>query len=236
MVERLFAWLQTNKKDYGAGVALYCAYGADMRLKHVFLQGKNPFNETRLVQELQKLAGVELPTLSAPKVPAIVRQHDIDKPTNPSLPSAQATALLAATQREAHTAWKELMNQRALLFSLCKNVDDWEDENDPQRVSMRGKLALDILQFNDKVVMPAYDKLDYVKAHGKLPPVHASATQQLDEDYANLPDHKVKQTIDNLRKNLSKLRKREQTPERVAIITNHEASLQKLLIRWGSLK
>lgn len=240
MVERLLQWLNGNRKNYGAGVALYCAYGKDMRLKHVFLQGKNPFNESRLVKELQELAGVSepaaqtAPTLTRPSLPPSPKGESVR--VRPEEPSTQAPALLAAATHEAHTAWKELMNQRALLFGLCRKVDDWEDENDPQRVIMRGKLALEILTFNRKVVMPAYDKLDYVREHGKLPPVHADVTQDVDEDYANLPDHKVKQTIDNLRKNLSKLRKREQTPERVAIITNHELSLQKLLVRWDYLK
>ena len=126
------------------------------------------------------------------------------------------------------------MNKRAMLFALCQ-TDGWEDENEPGKVAVRGKIALDILNYHEKVVVPAYDKLDHVRATGQLP--KATSPAQIEEqDYDLLPDHMVKQTIDNLRKNLSKMRRREQTPERIALIEKHEASLEKLLQRWASLK
>lgn len=235
MVEKITAWLK-GTRDYGTGVALYVAYGSDRKLKHALLQGKNPFNEKRLHAELSALAGdsyQEKPVVHFTANPIL--QDVAAKLTPPPLKIAAPSAgLLAAVQTEAHNTWKELMNKRAMLFALCQ-TDGWEDENDPGKVSIRGRIALDILQYHEKVVVPAYDKLDHVRSTGKLPQV-TNVNEVAEQDYELLPDHLVKQTIDNLRKNLGKIRKREQTPERIALIEKHEASLQKLLKRWAYLK
>jgi hypothetical protein len=240
MRDKIAAWLKGNR-DYGMGVALYVAYGTDRKLKHALLQGKNPFNEKRLLAELSAMVHempVPGPANSQPqavKFTAVPYRQQSEQNPLPSIRITESsTALIARVQQEAFTAWKELMNKRAMLFALCQ-TDGWEDENEPGKVAMRGKLALEILEFHDKVVLPAYNRLDHVRATGTLPKEMSAAPTQ-EEAYSALPDHQVKRTIDNLRKNLGKMRRREPTPERLAMIAEHEANLQKLLRRWDSLK
>lgn len=205
-------WLE-GTRPYSDGVALYCAYGADMKLKLSLVRGENEYSKKALAKALEEMVAAAPPAT----LPTAVVPPD----------------LLAVVTNEAHTTWKELMNKRAVLLSLCRNASPM-DENDAASVAVRGKLALEILQYNKEHVLPAYDKLDYVRVHGKLPAIQPK--QEVDESVALVPDHLVKQHIDNLRKNLSKLRKRPATAERVAIISTHEKHLNQLLERWACLK
>lgn len=186
-----------------------------MQLKQSLIKGENEFSKKALVAALEKM----------------IRKDDAAAPPPPPAPASPE--LLAAVTEEAHRAWKEMMNDRALLLSLARNVNPMT-ENAAADIEVRGKLALKILRFHKHSVMPAYDKLDYVRTYGQLPP--ARPDQLPDTDAIDVPDHLLKQTIDNLRKNLSKMRKREATPERVALIQKHEATLNSLLQRWDSLK
>lgn len=210
--ERILQWLN-GTRNYSDGVALYCAFGDDMQLKLSLVKGENEFSKKALVAAFEKM----------------VRPPDATEVPKPAEASPE---LLAAVTEEAQKAWKQLMNERALLLSLCRNANSMA-ENAAADVQVRGKLALQILRFHKNTVLPAYDKLDYVRLYGQLPP--ARPDQLPDTDALIVPDHLLKQTIDNLRKNLGKMRKREATPERVALIEKHEANLKQLLQRWDSL-
>lgn len=222
MKDKILAWLSTFKAPFAEGVALYFAYGSNLLTKHKLLQGESPENRTLLRNSLLEIPGIRE-----------ARPAETQPPAS-TTPTAAHTALVAALRQEAHLHWKELMNMRAVLFRLCRH-EVQEAENEPQKVQIRGKMALDIILYNRKVVTPAYDKVRYAEQHGTLPP-DALQAQEAPEDYLHLPDHKVKSTIDNIRKNLSKLRKREPSPERLALIARHESNLEKLLARWHSLK
>ena len=54
-------------------------------------------------------------------------------------------------------------------------------------------------------------------------------------EYDNLPDHLVKKTLDNLRKNYNKIKNREQTPERIELLQKHEKNIKKLMAKWDLL-
>lgn len=240
--KKIQLWLNSDR-PYGKGVALYVAYGSNLIIKHKLLQGDTPGNRAILELELKRLVSNDDAPIPKPDTqPAVVETTPIlaavpnpavHKPTN-HIPTSNP-ALAAAVRTEAHKTYREMMNKRAVLLTLCRS-EPWEDENSTDRIALRGGIALDILDFNKKAVTPAYDKLEYVEQHGHLPPVLVPSNEDDEDDYSLLPDAKVKPTIDNIRKNLSKLRKREPTEERLALIKRHEKNLDKLLIRWHSLK
>lgn len=214
MYEAIQRWLSSPTKDWQQGVALYMAHGQDLLFKRTLLMGQNEFARKRLVRELDLVVGA------------------VQAAAGPVKPDAD---VLAAVTAEAHKTWKELANMRARLFALCKTAP-WDDENAPQKVQLRGEMALDILKYHDTVVVPAYNRRDYVLQHGQLPPPETVVATVESTDHVHVPDHMLKATIDNLRKNLSKIRKREPTPERLQLIASHEATLENLLNRWHSLK
>ena len=80
-----------------------------------------------------------------------------------------------------------------------------------------------------------YDKAEYVRINGRLPDQPALEPDD-ESDYDNIPDHMVKQELDNLRKNYNKMKKRPQTPERVVLLQKHEMNIKKLEDKWHSLK
>ena len=122
------------------------------------------------------------------------------------------------------------MNARAVVFALA-NTGDFSDPNTPDRITARAKLALQVVQGFVKTSQ-LYDNAAFVKEYGRLPGSESGD----DNEYDHLPDNLVKPTLDNLRKNINKIKKREQTPERVALLQKHEANLKKLESRWHSLK
>jgi hypothetical protein len=139
--------------------------------------------------------------------------------------------LWLACKKQADTLYKTIMNKRAELFALGR-MDDMTDPNAPDRIEARRQLALDVVTGYEEVSL-LYEKADYVKLHGKLPEVKPP---EKEPDVEDLPDHLVKQTLDNLRKNYNKIKNREQTPERVALLQKHESNIKKLEERWHSLK
>jgi len=237
MVERLYNWLQQRRPDYGAGVALYCALGSNRALKQLMLAGQTTFTSTQLRLELQKLCDA-LGKQPAPNVPVAKPAGTVKiaaiAPTATTKPVAPNRALIERCLADANTAYKQMMNKRAVLLALCA-VEDWDDVNSLDKVQTRGQLALELLQYNQKVVTPAYDTLEYVQAHGRLPPSQ-NVPNHVENAYQHLTDAQVKPTIDNLRKNLNKMEKREPTPERLQLIAHHRQQLDKLLQRWASLK
>jgi len=214
--EKIIQWLSNPKAPFAEGVALYFANGNSLKVKHQLLQGETIANRALLVTSLKSIPGI-------PDV-------------QPATDSPQLkTAILASLRQEAFTAWKELMNKRAVLLRMCRFAPG-EAENNPEHVQLRGRLALEIIRYNRNEVTTAYDNLYNYERNGQLPELPTEECEPDQDEYALLPDVRVKATIDNLRKNLSKIRKREPTPERLALIARHETNLQKLLARWHSLK
>lgn len=140
-------------------------------------------------------------------------------------------ALYLICKKEADDAYKKVMNKRAVLFSLCSK-EDLTDPNTPDRIQAREKLSLEVVrEFND--VSKLYERADHVKIHGRLPDADA---QENELDVEALPDHLVKPTLDNIRKNVNKIKKRELTAERLALLQKHDENIKKLDARWLLLK
>jgi hypothetical protein len=142
------------------------------------------------------------------------------------------TPLYIACKKEADNLYKELMNNRAVLFAGVRNILPHEDANTPDRIETRRKPCIDIA-IDFQRVSKLYDRADYVKKNGKLPFTNAEV---IETNVDGIPDALLKQNIDNLRKNLNKLKKKEQTPDRVMLIQSHEEKLNLLLSRWQLLK
>jgi predicted DNA binding protein len=220
MIDALCAWLNGNR-DYTEGAVLYSVYGKDPLLKTLFLTGVTPYTRSKLFEELKNLY-----------YRVTSQEDDTNDTAAPDKPKSHFPVndpLINACDTKAKNLYKEMMNKRAVLFNLCKS-EDWEDENSPDKVTARGKLSFEILEMN-YTVDKAYEDLAYVREHGRLPDQPAP----VQEKYALLPDAMVKHEMDNLRKNLNKIKKKEVTPARSVAIKEHEENLKKLEQRWALL-
>jgi hypothetical protein len=259
MLTTLRAWLN-GTREYFTGVALYDTLGSDAVLKSLFKKGKTTFTYDRLQEELLKICNdlkkqKHESTHSADRVvhsKLVKRQAtdtskhqekskqtktqgiaDVREPaTAANAATNENSQLYDACKKEADKKYKEVMNMRAELFALAR-MDDFTDINMPDKIQAREKLAIAVVtgyQQGSKL----YDKADYVKQHGRLPNDDDEEVQETNVD--NIPDALVKQTLDNLRKNYNKIKKREQTPERIALMQKHEVTIKQLEARWSILK
>ena len=242
MLHTLRAWLNGDR-EYFAGVVLYSKVGGNDALLNLFKKGKSDYTNNRLQEELLSIFNqlkskengnpvpVEIPPGSStdPHVPAEsnVQQRNDERP----VPTNHAT-LYNSCKHHADKTYKEVMNMRAELFALARR-DDFEDPNTPDKIAAREKLAISVVTGFQKTSQ-LYDKADYVKHHGKLP--NDNDEEEPTADYDALPDHLVKQTLDNIRKNYNKMKKREATPERLALLQKHKSNIEKLAERWRLLK
>lgn len=226
MFQTLQVWLN-EKGDYYTGVAIYSQLSHDANLLTILRKGPNEFREKRLKEILleayENLKGAA-PTKSATKTPAkkITKLHVEQPPVNPELYNA--------CKIEADHKYKKVMNDRAILFKMAQ-VENFQDPNTIERIEARTKLAIDVVQ-EWKTVSELYDRANYVKLHGRLP----DNGEEEENEYDHLPDHLVKLRLDNARKAYNKLKKKESTPERVALMQGHEETIKKLEKKWHSLK
>ncbi len=247
MLETLRTWLNGNK-EYYTGVAIYATLGDNKALLSLFRQGKNAYNSQRLKEELLSICNILKSKLNTDDTKVRI---PITTPTNTAIKakiqhtetiyrqehqhggitSPPNEELYNACKREADLVYKEAMNLRAELFALGK-AKGYEDINRPDLVQQRSKMAVDVVVLYIKAGK-LYDKADYVKKNGRLP----NEMEQDDEEneYNDLPDHLVKKTLDNLRKNYNKMKKRPQVSDRVALLQKHEKSIKKLAEKWDLL-
>lgn len=163
---------------------------------------------------------------------------DVNYGDNKPIPTVESDSqnanpeLYAACLEKAQKVYKIKMNKRALLFDMVP-ADQYSNPNAPDIVECRKDLALEILRL-DKLSSELFDIADFVKKNGHLP--HQDKPAEKENPYLNIPDIEVKPSIDNLRKNMRKMEKREQTPERIALLQKHDRNLQYLLNKWQSLQ
>lgn len=144
------------------------------------------------------------------------------KPAEVPTPGA-VVDVLSAAKYEAEVAYKELMNTRSVLFRLANKEISTADDMEQRRL-----LALEVVK-SSKVVSALYDKVDYIATHGKLP----AAPEPEKKD---IPDFMVYSILDNLRKNVAKLKARPKTPERLQAIAEQILKVEELEMRWKTLK
>ncbi len=223
MLALLKIWFN-GSRDYHKGVLLFCSLSEDQELKAFFLNNASEYTRRRLSEEMEKLYNaMKRPTPAEEQPvppPAPIAPLPPDPPKNP--------ALEVACDQKALQLYKQMMNDRAILFNLTK-VEGWDDVNKPDLVEQRRVLALRVISTNYEVSQ-AYDDLAYVREHGNLPEYVQPETA------SEISDIELRSAIANLRANLTKLRKRAQTPERVTLIQKHQTKLLELEDRWKQIK
>lgn len=247
MLDSLRAWLN-GTREFNLGVILYYKLGADPVVKSMLSRGKSDYAYERLqtelliiCNELKAKENAKLVTQQPiPEKIKVVQQMPIATPMQePEVmphrdpiqekPGSQNSELFDACKLEADKVYKECMNDRAVLRSLIPS-GEYDDKNRQDLVDQRCQLALSVLKLH-KEASRLYDRADYVRQNGKLPDDELKEKKPID-----VPDHLVKETINNIRKNLSKLKAREKTPARIALIQQHTLDLETLEKRWLSLK
>lgn len=235
MLELLRAWLNGDK-NYYSGIALYEKAGDNAALLAVFKKGPTSYTIKRLESVLMdiclKLKEKENEYSKNTKSTAKTVKA-IKTTSRQPLPKAIEPAnskLYTAAKLEADKLYKEVMNNRAVLFAMVSTMDITEP-NTEAKINERAKLAMDVVVGFNKA-SSLYEKADFVKSNGRLP---GEENDEINE-YDHLPDNLVKQTLDNLRKNYNKMKKRDPTAERVALLQKHEANIKKLSKRWDCLK
>lgn len=211
MFQILHKWF-INDCHYWKGVVIYESMeNADPSLVISFKNSRSTENENLLKSLLLEYYNKAKESQSIQPEPLIVN-------------TSNKNILLEACQKEASDAYKKMMNKRAVLFALVK-----KEINTQENIEVKKKLALEVVT-DYKQVTNLYDKVVYVKTHNKLPePVKAQ--KSIDD----IPDFMIKQSIDNLRKNINKLKKKEPTSKRISLLQSHNSTLENLLSKWHSL-
>jgi hypothetical protein len=246
MLEVIREWLN-GSREYFKGVAIYARAGNDADLLEVMKKGKNDYRDKRLQVELlaicnelkgNKNYGQESRQQSGQKsrqnfpiLSNLTTNQDKPHYRNEHIIEPVNQELYNACKLEADHEYKKVMNARAILFNLA-NTAEFIDPNTPDLISQREKLAIEVVTSYQKT-SELYDKANFVKVKGHLP--HDDDLAEVSE-FDNLPDHLVKQQLDNARKSYNKLKNKEQTPERVALLQKHQSNLQKLETKWHSLQ
>lgn len=241
MLSLVKKWLNSTKKNYFNGVALYGKTGRDSALFSLMAKGETDFTRTRLQEELMAYYLEQTAKQSLDNETSAIRVRTVkvkQAPAEGPAPVIQPASLIpnpelyAVCKKEADDLYKAVMNRRAELFAMAR-PDSLIDLNAPDKIEARKSLAIEVTRGYQRV-SELYDIADYVKEHGKLP--YDPVPVEEDDDFKDIPDHLVKQTLDNLRKNYNKMKKREQTAERVALQQKHEKNIKNLETRWQSLK
>lgn len=216
MDKHLIDWLNSNPRNYLQGVDIYKRLGDSPTQLHYFLQGQSTISANKLFEALRDIY-YAIKQGNKPTDP--VMQPRTPKPkAEPSAPANKP--LLEACKADADKHFKELMNVRALLFQLCPDEPEM-DENSENAVRLRELYALQLLDMQP-AHHEAYTTLRYVEQHGKLPDAPAEPKA------SELPSSPIEleRMRTNLMKNISKLKRKEQTPERIALLQSHESKLQ----------
>lgn len=228
MKEILRRWLNGDR-DYFRGLVLFKELSSNKALVGLLMKGPSEYNVQRLNKELTDLYA----QMSAPDRVINTKKEPGTAPVDISDQGTKESEIYLAAKAEADLEYKKVMNLRAELFALTR-VDDISEINKPDLLEKRSKLAVEVVyQYN--LVSKLYEKADFVRKNGRLPiqePEQISPVQK----YKDLPDALVKQTLDNLRKNYNKMKKREATPERVQLLTEHKEGIEILEKRWHLLK
>ncbi|HRH60547.1 MAG TPA: hypothetical protein PL045_08250 [Chitinophagaceae bacterium] len=226
IMQQMREWLN-GAMPYMQGVMLYQVYGDDEKLKALFKKGPTDFTRPKLRECLLEIYNSYSSTSSPAEEKNTEEKNIVAVPQLPDVDPLVMQACEAAAKR----SWKMMMAKRAELFALVRHVPAHEDVNAPDRVKERTGLCYEVHEMARKAD-EAYDKLAYLREIGRLPADEINVA----EEFSFVTDYELKHTIDNLRKAISKLKKKEQTAERVALLQKHNSSLEKLLKRWHSLK
>ncbi|HRN79981.1 MAG TPA: hypothetical protein PKY29_04480 [Ferruginibacter sp.] len=228
-------WIKTGK-DYYTGVALAIKYIDDKKVIALLRQGDSTFNKELLMKTVRAHISrhTSVRTTHTIRKPEPVKKQRILEATpafQPPGDEIKNPELYTAAREEANKVYKEAMNERAVLFKMA-TPDDHTLVNMPDLIQQRAPIALRVMELYI-LASKLYEKADYIKTTGRIPGGDEEPEHQ---DFNLIPDVQVKQTLDNLRKNYNKMKKRERTPERLALLQKHERNIKILEERWRLLK
>lgn len=245
MLEILRTWLNGDR-IYKSGILIFNIICKEQSLlKTVLNRGNTADNQLRLEKELLqhfnflKNCG-QKPNETDSSKKGFKKDQSQKNPAKKSdtitktaiqsseIPCIPNIALWEACKLQANNKYKEAMNKRAVLFSMLPS-ELYSDPNTPDLVKQRSPLAIEVVELYNEASL-LYDRADFVEKHGVLPDQENSAEDK------PIPDHLVKSTLDNLRKNLNKIKVKEQTPERIILLQKHTEKIKYLEERWHSLK
>jgi hypothetical protein len=251
MQKTIQAWLN-GTRDYNTGVALFSHVSQDGHLKTIFAKGKTLYNHWRLQEEFKKLVenlqdGKKESTSDIRGCYGSTGQNKNGKSTssaedkdknNPATDQAAEDPkkffipnpeLYKACILAANNKYKECKDERAVLIAMLP-TEQYCDPNRQDLVTSRSLLAVKVVKLSIEY-SKLYDQADYVLKHGTLPDQPAEEAEEI-----AVPDHQVKQELDNARKNYNKIKGRPETPERIVLLQKHQAKIENLTERWHSLK
>ena len=235
MDKQLTAWLNSATRNYKEGVELYQRHGNDAYMLRYFLTGNTRASTEKLFESLKAIyyakkhstPGNEKHKTGAWEADKISLAQDSKQVEESKTGVVLNTELETICKAEADKHFKELMNVRAKLFQYCSIEPDGRENNEDE-VRLREIYVMELLKLQPEH-HEAYEKLRHVKQHGKLPDAAPVAQEEIPTDPLKLEKARV-----NLMKNISKLRKKEATAERVQLLQEHEAKLK--LIQDGLSK
>ena len=224
----IIKWL-AGTRDYHTGVITLKMYDSNNPFIPILQKEFTKNNSEKLLEIMQGIAADKIPKYPIQKLTGCL---PISAATDIPISDFSQSELYKSCKQEADLLFKAVMNDRAVLFSMVRNLQMLEDANRPDLIEQRRKLSIDVALGYIKV-SKLYDRADFVRKNGKLP---FSGSQVIETITADIPNHLVKQNLDNCRKNISKLKKREQTPERIELINKYTIIINELIERWQLLR
>jgi hypothetical protein len=221
MTEAIRAWLNGSRK-FDEGVKLYLIHGRDTAFKLLLQRGETSTVKSRLFQELKALISSKdaKNVIKVAKYVTEVAKNEIISPENEII---APNPIAIQAKREAELLYKQLMDVRSRLFSLCPLEED-SLENNAGTVQVRAQLAAEVIRLQ-YLMDEAYAAFRYAQIHGKMP---ETKTEPPVVDPVRLH-----QEISNLRKNISWYRrKKEPTAKDLSALQEKEIRLETLLKQY----
>ena len=212
MINSIKKWLDEGR-HYWKGVVIYSNIPNHDRVFVLRFKKNRTDENEKILCELIKNYYQKIKAESILEMPNI---NEVKK-------EIQEDELYLSCKAQADSFYKDVMNKRAVLFSLSKKKSCTQEEMEQRR-----NLALDIVD-GFKKVSELYDKADYVKTHKQLPCIKIKSKDKM-------PDFMVYFNLENARKNMNKLQKLSKTPERIQAISELSIKLEQLKKRWLSLR
>lgn len=230
-MQDLTAWLNSDR-DFAKGVEVYLKYGDNKQFVQLLLDGETQYTRTNLFDNLRKIY-YDLKNGNTQTDPVVQKQHmeskvpevthaDQSERTVQTEPQkVESGSLAEASKMQADKLYKELMNLRAQLFSLCDANSDSND-NDVNLINQRESIVIQMMDLQSQTDQ-AYEKLRYVQEHGSLPNANEDKPDEIPTNPIQLMNFRK-----NLISGINKLKKKEQTPERIALLSHKQTQLAKV--------
>lgn len=219
-MQNVVAWLNNPNREYQKGLDLLASYHYDQKKLKPLQQRED---RSALFAAVKSLL---IPAVKAAPKP-VPKSVEPPKPERHAGTDYSAYPVVIAAKRDADIAYKEMMNKRAILFDLVP-VEEAIFENSAELIQERGRLALEVVRLQEKVD-ELYDRYRFALATGKLPNNPEPIVQTVDPVL-------LYQKISNLQKAISKLRKKEPTSDRLALIEVRTTELETLKRQYNAYK